>query len=224
MLKRHSEITGCALGTSDEDFGAVKDIYFDDALWIARYLVADTGTWLPGRQVLLSPLSFGPPDWYDRRVPVNLTKDQIEHAPGLECDVPVSRQHEIELAKYYSWPAYWGERVMHGTAEALAAVASAESSDKKDPHLRSMNEVAGYHISANDGEIGHIEDFVIDTKTWDVSTILIKHGGWFHAEHVAVSPSCVLRVEWTHQKMHVNLTKEQISTESPVVTVSVDEM
>jgi len=109
---------------------------------------------------------------------------------------------------------------MLGTAESLAAVASAESSDKKDTHLRSMNEVVGYRISADDGEIGHVEDFVIDTRTWEVSTILIKHGGWFHAEHVAISPSCVKHVEWAHQKMHVNLTKEQISSEPPAATVT----
>ena len=46
------------LGASDGDIGAVKDFYFDDQNRAVRYVVADTGKWLAGRQVLISPQAF----------------------------------------------------------------------------------------------------------------------------------------------------------------------
>ena len=50
---------GKKLGASDGDIGHVKDFYFDDKTWLVRYLVADTGSWLSGRQVLLTSHAFG---------------------------------------------------------------------------------------------------------------------------------------------------------------------
>ena len=59
MLQSIKQLHGNKLGASDGDIGHVKDFYFDDQSWVVRYLVADTGSWLPGRQVLLSPHAFG---------------------------------------------------------------------------------------------------------------------------------------------------------------------
>jgi hypothetical protein len=37
----------------------VKDFYFSDQQWAVRYVVADTGSWLLDRLVLISPHAFG---------------------------------------------------------------------------------------------------------------------------------------------------------------------
>jgi sporulation protein YlmC with PRC-barrel domain len=42
-----------------------------------------------------------------------------------------------------------------------------------DPHLRSTHDVSGYHIQATDGEIGHVEDFIIDDETWAIRYLII---------------------------------------------------
>ena len=56
MLQSLKQLYGDKLGASDGEIGHVKDFYFDDQNWAVRYVVADTGSWLPGRQVLyLSP-------------------------------------------------------------------------------------------------------------------------------------------------------------------------
>ena len=77
---------GCGFGPQEEDtccatsriFGAtrstrptgligeVDDLYFDDEDWAIRYLVVDTGGWLSGRKVLISPVAIGHPDWMAR--------------------------------------------------------------------------------------------------------------------------------------------------------------
>ena len=56
MLRSIKQLHGAKLGASDGEIGHVKDFYFDDQNWAVRYVVADTGSWLPGRQVLISPM------------------------------------------------------------------------------------------------------------------------------------------------------------------------
>jgi hypothetical protein len=72
---------GNRLGAKDGDIGHVKDIYFDDRHWHVRYVVADTGSWLSRRQVLLSPHAFGPLERQEKLLLINLTRKQIEDSP-----------------------------------------------------------------------------------------------------------------------------------------------
>ena len=63
MLRTAKELIGYTIRALDDDVGHVDDFYFDDRYWLIRYLVVDTGGWLSGRKVLLSPLTIGQPDW-----------------------------------------------------------------------------------------------------------------------------------------------------------------
>jgi uncharacterized protein YrrD len=59
MLSKVKTLKGYSLETRDgETIGKVKEFYFDDRHWTIRYLVADTGKWLSGRQVLISPYAM----------------------------------------------------------------------------------------------------------------------------------------------------------------------
>ena len=107
MLRSIKQLYGNRLGASDGEIGHVKDFYFDDQNWAIRYLVADTGTWLPGRMVLLSPHSLGTLDQPEKILRVNLTRKQIEDSPAIETHKPVSRQFEEKYYRYYRWPFYW---------------------------------------------------------------------------------------------------------------------
>src|SRR5471030_1010338 len=107
MLQNIKELYGHKLAASDGEIGHVKDFYFDDKTWVIRYLVADTGTWLTGRQVLLSPYAFGSFDQNEKMLRVNLTKRQIENSPTIDAHRPVSRQYEENYYRYYGWPTYW---------------------------------------------------------------------------------------------------------------------
>jgi hypothetical protein len=59
MLYTAKTLHGYKLDSLDGEIGRVKEFYFDDKHWTIRYLVADTGNWLPGRQVLISPVCAG---------------------------------------------------------------------------------------------------------------------------------------------------------------------
>ena len=96
MLKPASGFKGLTIAATDGDIGSVNDLYFDDLSWTIRYLVVDTGTWLPGRQVLISPLSVRR---VDDKILVDLTRNQVQNSPPVEADKPVNRQQEEAIAR-----------------------------------------------------------------------------------------------------------------------------
>jgi hypothetical protein len=107
MLRSVKEVKGYMVQAKDGKIGRCKDFLFDDETWTIRYMVADTGKWLPDKKVLISPVSLGEPDWASNLFPVRLSKKQIEQAPELDENAPVSRQYEIKYHEYYGWPLYW---------------------------------------------------------------------------------------------------------------------
>jgi len=107
MLRIVKKLFENKLGASDGEIGHVNDFYFDDQNWAVRYLVADTGSWMPGRLVLISPHAFGNLYQGGKVLLFNLTRQQIENSPSIELHKPVSRQYEEEYHRYYGWPFYW---------------------------------------------------------------------------------------------------------------------
>ena len=86
-----------------------------------------------------------------------------------------------------------------------------------DPHLRSTHDVSGYHIQATDGEIGHVEDFIIDDETWAIRYLIIDTRNWWPGKKVLISPQWIERVSWSESKVFVNLSRETIK-QSPEYT------
>ncbi len=109
MIRRVDNLIGFTIGGTDGDIGNVKDFYFDDKTWTIRYIIVETGSWLFGRKVLLSPQAVTTSDWEKELFKVNLTMEQIKNSPNIDTEKPVSRQHERELYGYYPWGGYyWG--------------------------------------------------------------------------------------------------------------------
>lgn len=217
MLYTVKSIRGFKLDGLDGEMGKVKEFYFDDRLWTVRYLVADTGHWLHGRQVLISPYALVAinPDTYKQQIKVDLTKKQIEDSPALDSDKPVSRQFEESYHGYYGWPNYWAgantwgfypyiERDRNKWAE------SAPDAKTSDHHLRSTHEVAGYHIQAMDGEIGHVEDFIIDDETWAIRYLIVNTQNWLPGKKVLISPQWIEQVSWGQSMVSLRLSRETI--------------
>jgi hypothetical protein len=95
MLRSTKELSSYKLAALDGDMGHVKDFYFDDKNWVIRYMIVDTGAWLSGRLVLLSPHAFGNLNQVDKTLGIKLLKKQIEESPSIDSRKPVSRQHEM---------------------------------------------------------------------------------------------------------------------------------
>ncbi|HKJ02411.1 MAG TPA: PRC-barrel domain-containing protein [Longimicrobiales bacterium] len=219
MLRSIDAIRGYVLETTEGDIGRCKDFLFNDEDWVIRYMVADTGKWLPGRKVLISPISLGEPQWDSRRFPVMLSKEQIEHAPGLGRDAPVSRQHEAEMFTRWGYSPYWRGAGAWGdfATPGLLRGEEEESGDlavaieqRGDPKLRSADEVMGYAIQAEDDEVGHVEDFIVDDANWAIRYMIVDTRNWLPGRQVLVSPHWVHGFDWSRRSATVDLTRRQI--------------
>jgi hypothetical protein len=217
MLTNSTFVKGLAIHATDGELGTVEEFYFDDETWTIRYLVVNTGGWLSGRQVLISPISVMRVDWKNNRLDVELTRKQVEHSPSIDTRQPVSRQHEAAYAAYYEYNYYWGGPYFWGTAFFPAdlarrkAVASADvRKESADSHLRSSKTVTGYHVDSTDGALGHVEGFIVDDELWAIRYLEIATRNWLPGKKVLVAPEWILRVSWTDSRVYAFLSSDEI--------------
>jgi len=223
MLKSIKQLYGNVLEASDGDIGQVRDFYFDDQSWAVRYVVADTGTWLTNRQVLLSPHAFSDLHQAGKVLCVNLTRKQIEDSPSIELHKPVSRQYEVEYHRHFGWPYYWEGGGLWGGMQGFpildlpasfptgeAATPTTALNQRADVHLRSTQAVNGYHLQATDGIVGHICDFMMDDKSWAVRQLVVKVGHRFTGKEVGIPVSNVIRISYEESKVFVDLNTEAV--------------
>jgi hypothetical protein len=215
MLLQAKAFKAFKLRALDGDIGKANEFYFDDKHWTVRYLVADTGGWLIGRQVLISPYALSPVLEEEQVIPVNLTMKQIENSPSLTSHQPVSRQYELDYYAYYEWP-YYGYGT-HPWGAGPYIVRDPESQPEAhhpqhawDPHLHSTHDVTGHHIHAVDGAIGHVTDFVIDEETWSIRYLIVDTNYWWAGKRILISPQWIERISWDEAMVHVTLTREDI--------------
>lgn len=224
MLQQGLAFKGFSVEATDGKIGTVSDFLFDDSTWALRWLVIDTGTWLTDRKLLLHPTVIDKADMRVKALLVKLTRSQVEQSPSIASDEPVSMQMEYNLYGYYGLDPSWGGYHYGGNAmEQPAAVTNmpvpvsdtANGRRGPDPHLRSLLEVTGYNIHATDGDIGHIETFLIDDAGWDIKYLQVDTRNWWFGQHVLLSPASVTAIRWDEHRVDINLTCYKIKNSPP---------
>lgn len=229
MHHRSTELVGRQLLAEDEPVGDITDVYFDDQGWVVRYLVVDTGGWLDSREVLISPFSLETVQSGEGTIRARLTREQVRNSPPIATHAPVSRQQERLHAAYYGYPMYWAGDGLWGMgalpvfdplteARQVAILAPDEpNSDVSaaDSHLRSGSEVTGYHIRAEDGDIGHVEDFLIDSETWRIEALQIDTRNWLPGRHVQIDPALIGSVDWVERVVVVHMSRDAVRQAAP---------
>ena len=215
MLIKGKPLNGYSLKSLDGDIGSAREFYFDDRYWAIRYLVANTGTWLTGRKVLISPYSLDGVNTAEEKVFVLLNRKQIEESPSIDMDEPVSRQYEDLFNGYYGFPNYWSGSYMWGSNPYILRDRSrwglaASEAMGWDRHLRSSHEVTGYRLKALDGEIGHVDDFIIDDETWAIRYLIVSTKNWWPGKKVLISPTWIENVSWEEREVAIGLSREAI--------------
>ena len=224
MLNSIKRLHGYRILAGNGEVGTVAEAYFDDAKWVVRYLVVDTGGWLSGRSVLISPYAVKFIEPESRAIAVSLTREEVERSPGIDTHKPISRQYEEEYHRYYGYPQYWPYTTYWawGAVPVLAppnpqirehteAGRLAEADRAGDnAHLRSSEAVLGYHIQASDDLIGHVADFLFDEETWVIRYLVVGTHNWLPGRQVLVSPEWIRAVNWGERTLSVALTREQV--------------
>lgn len=226
MLRSFDDIQGYRLDATDGEIGHVEDVYFDDQAWSVRYVVVRTGSWLFGRHVLIAPAVLGAADWKDGALPTSLSKAQIEAAPPVESNLPVSRQQEADLISHFNWPCYWGayaplaaasgdEVNVASATDDLVPTPRNEDGSIPDPDLRSGREVCGYHVHASDGELGHIDDLIIDDEAWQIRYAVLELRNLLPGRKVLFAPQWLSQIEWGLRRVTTDRTQQQIQDSPP---------
>ncbi|MFA6979537.1 MAG: PRC-barrel domain-containing protein [Ignavibacteriaceae bacterium] len=220
MQRSVNSLIGYTIKAKDGELGKVNEFYFDDHKWSIRYLVVETGSWLDERKVLIPHSALGTTDWKSQTFQVNLTMEQIRNSPDFESQKTVSRQHEIKLYTHYGLPVYWDNVFYDGVGigpyvpiletKPVKEEKKSAKNPPDDPHLRSTNSVEGYYIHAKDGEIGHVEDYIVDDEKWNIRFIVVDTTNWLPGRKVLILPRWIKRIEWAESKVYVNLSLESI--------------
>jgi hypothetical protein len=224
MLWNASKLRGFAIEATDGQIGTVDDLLFDDLTWQLRWLVVHTGPWLLGRKVLLPLSALGKPSQHAHNFTVQLTKQQVKDSPDVTADLPVSRQLEAHVYGHYDWNPYWqtGFSAMANIACTPVYIPPPDDAgplsqieEKDDPHLRSALEIIGYHIEAQDGAIGHAEDFIIDDTNWHIGYVIIDTKNWLPGQRVVISPKVIREIDWVGRSIFLQTNIEKIKASPP---------
>ncbi len=232
MLHNSKGLYGTKLAALDGDIGRIKDFYFDDKTWAIRYVIADTGSWLSGRLVLLSPHAFVRLHVENGTLPVTLRKKQIEDSPSIDLHKPVSRHFEIEYHRHYGWPAYWSDGAVCGLGgypmampPAMEQIQADAKPAAADCHLQSTQAVTGYHIQTDEGIIGRVSGFLIDEKSWTIRDLTVEAGRWYSGKEVLIPTAKIDHISYEISTVFVTVTKADIqgTAEHAVVKVGAGE-
>jgi len=209
MKRNINNLIGYSLKATDGEIGKVEDFYFDDQTWTVRYLVVKTGGWLFGRKVLISTVALTNTGELNDLIPVNLTKAQIQNSPDIDTDKPVSRQKEAMLNQHHFWKNYWGSGSYGGEMGIANAfpvkIKEIDRDPAEDIHLRSIAQVDGYTIHASDGEIGHVNDFIVDDQTWQLSDLVVDTHDWIGGKKVLIAISQIHSISFLNWLIYLHI-------------------
>ncbi|OQW32302.1 MAG: hypothetical protein A4E19_19950 [Nitrospira sp. SG-bin1] len=219
QFRRVRDIAKLTLYGHDGPVGTAQELYFDDQHWTVRYLVVRTGGWLLGRDVLIAPIAIEGIDDTDASMRIGLNNKQIEQAPSIESTRPISRRYEEAYYKHFRWAPYWqpdttvwGSPIPYSDTSAMDHDEPLRTDSPEQSHLRSSSEVTGYGIHAKDGEIGHLEDLVVDDEDWIVRYVEVDTGNWLPGKKVLVQSGRIQQIDWPSRSVTMSLTRHAIES------------
>jgi uncharacterized protein YrrD len=178
MLRGISDLKRFTIAATDGNLGSMTDLYFDDRNWAVRYLEVDAGAWLQGRRVFVPPLPVRISD--PTAIPVALSKKQLETGSEVR--------------------AIHAKPVIAAPKGGFGPMVLSRAGDIGDAHLHAATAVMGYAMQAEDGEIGHVKDVLVDDKAWTIRYLVIDTKNWWAGKKVLVSPEWLTRVAWGEPK------------------------
>ena len=82
--------------------------------------------------------------------------------------------------------------------------------DVADERLDSVKTTSGYHIRARNGEIGHVDDFLIGQDSWRIRYLLVDTSNWIGGRSVIVSSDAIERVDKEDNQIYVAADRDAI--------------
>ena len=88
--------------------------------------------------------------------------------------------------------------------------------------LHKTSRMAGYHLIADDGEVGHVDDFLVDEGTWAVRYLVVDTSNWIGGRSVLISVALVSGVDSSSRTIRVRLTRAQLKDSPSIDKADID--
>lgn len=209
-------LLGYTVEATDGELGTLFDVFTDEDEWKVRYLVVDTGKWLPGRKVMLMPASVSEVDVPRERILIEHSREEIEKSPNIDVAKPVTRREELDLHRYYGrWPHWAPYEVGGGPHKMQNLLEKGEEFLKEEGnlsgHLRSIRDLHGYVVELEGEDIGKLEHLVMDESAWSMTHVVVQMGHLAKAKSVLLPVDDVIAVEPLRRAVDVRGDKEAIA-------------
>jgi hypothetical protein len=171
--------------------------------------------------VLVAPEAIVKPWHHQPAIGVKLTTEQIRSSPDIDTAMPISRVAEELLHRHYRWTAWESTIVpivpmppppLALTVEENRQEAGKTAESQVDVRLRSANELGGYHVKAGDGEVGQVEDLLLDDDLSSILFLVVEVKGWLVGKKVLAGPSLISRVDWATSTIHVDANPQALKS------------
>jgi sporulation protein YlmC with PRC-barrel domain len=211
MLWSIHKLSHYTILAKEGDIGTIHEFLFDDETWKIRYLVADMNNGLSGRKVLIPVNALERPNQVSRKFPIQLTKEQVNNSPSIDTDKLMSPQSQSRLNEYYSLFQYWA---MSGYASAslpVSFISDQQSQPEENEILfRKVEDVVHCHVQAMDGELGTVEDIVLDDETWSIRYMIVDARKRLLGKKVWLPPSWAKKINWKENTVFLDRSRETI--------------
>ena len=204
MLWNTSMVRGYAVEAHDGPLGEICDLFFCGADWRIRWLVVEGNDWLSRRKVLVHPSALQRVVRELRHFPAALSTHQVKQSPVVDTGARISRKVEVGLYDHYGCDPAWGD----GKRRSRRTNASHHD-------LLSVNAATGFGLCATDGDIGHVQDFIVDDSDWAVRHVVADTQTWWPGQMVLIAPSAMGMVNGDNGTMHLQVDRKKIK-DSPV--------
>ena len=223
MMVSYKQLRGFSIKAKDGTAGHVKDIYFDDGDWRIRYIVDENGVGAH-RDTLVNREWIKEADPGEKMVELNATRQQLSlkrksgETKVLAKEEPKrsTAQAAWELLFKQLFPASFpdsitGEKRLPMPAPWMLEIGPSLEKPVPQSNLQSAFDVIGYRVSTNDGKLGYVEDFIIDSKDWTVRFLVINVARGLNGKRILVSTEWVDWVSWKQHKISISADKETLS-------------
>ena len=75
-------------------------------------------------------------------------------------------------------------------------------------------------MHASDGEIGHVDDFLVDDADWSIHYLVVDTTNWWPGKKVLISPKSAREIDWTRELVNLNVDRQRVK-DSPAYDASV---
>jgi hypothetical protein len=197
MLRTIEQLRGLEIVGQDGPIGFLEDVYFDRENWRVRHAVVFTGAWMSGRWAILPAPLFEGFDPARRILRAAASLSRIGEAPVPETDRPICRTFERALFRHYGCAPYW-------------ASAGSGGYEPGRSHLLSAEGLKGYHVEARDGDMGRLEDYLVEEEDWEIRYLSIATRRWLPGPRMAAPTEWIRLVDWRHRRITLRRFREEI--------------